>query len=131
MNPRQLATKEESLKIVAMLGNIGGGVKELYIPQFQGPYSAPEFGDSKFYHVDFYNGSTGHNIGLIRTTMEFFPTRWVLMVATEVEETKSQTTALLSGSDDPDSPDNNSTSITFPKPTPATQSTTTSTKASN
>jgi hypothetical protein len=84
MNPNQLATLDEAKQIAAKLGAIGGGVSDTYIPDYFGPYAAPENGGSKFYHFRFHNGAEGFNVGLVRTTMQYFPSRWPLMIATEV-----------------------------------------------
>jgi hypothetical protein len=84
MNPNQLATAEEAKEIAKRLGSIGGGVAETYIPEYGGPYSPPQDGNAKFYHFRFRNGADGFNVGLIRTTMQYFPTRWPVMISTEV-----------------------------------------------
>lgn len=85
MNPMQLATIDEAKAIAAKLGVIGGGVTDTYIPEYLGPYAAPENGTAKFYHFRFKNGADGFNVGLVRTTMQIFPSRWPLMISTEVE----------------------------------------------
>lgn len=84
MNPNQLSTMEEAKKIAALLGTIGGGVADIYIPEYLGPFSAPENGEAKFYHFKFRNGADGFNVGLVRSTMTFFPSRWPVMISTEV-----------------------------------------------
>lgn len=84
MNANQLSTIDEAKAIAAKLGGIGGGVSDIYIPEFVGPYATPGNGDAKFYHLRFHNGAEGFNAGLIRTTMQFFPSRWPLMISTEV-----------------------------------------------
>lgn len=84
MYPNQLATLEEAKDIAAKLGTIGGGVADTYIPDYLGPYTPPENGQAKFYHFKFRNGADGFNVGLIRTTMQYFPSRWPLMIGTEV-----------------------------------------------
>ncbi len=84
MNPNQLATMEEAKDIAAKLSAIGGGVAEIYIPDYLGPYAPPEDGAAKFYHFKFRNGADGFNVGLVRTVMLYFPSRWPLMIATEV-----------------------------------------------
>jgi hypothetical protein len=84
MNPNQLATLDEAKAIAAKLGSIGGGVADIYIPEYFGPFAAPEQGDRKFYHFKFKNGADGFNVGLIRTTMQYSPSRWLMMIATEV-----------------------------------------------
>lgn len=84
MNPNQLATLDEAKAIAAKLSGIGGGVADVYIPQYYGPFATPENGTAKFYHFRFHNGADGFNAGLVRTTMQYFPTRWPLMIATEV-----------------------------------------------
>lgn len=90
MNPNQLATIEEAKSIATRLGSIGGGVADIYIPEYTGPYSAPENGSAKFYHFRFKNGADGFNVGLIRTTMQYNPSRWPLMISTEVNATAPQ-----------------------------------------
>ena len=84
MNHNQLATIDEAKQIAKELGTIGGGVAAIEIPQYFGPFAAPEDGDKKFYHFRFQNGADGFNVGLVRCTMQIFPSRWPLMVATEV-----------------------------------------------
>jgi hypothetical protein len=84
MNPNQLATMEEAQAIVRQLGSAGNGVREVYIPEYGGPYSVPEMGNSKFYHLRFNNGAEGFNVGLIRTLIKQCPTTWLNMVTTEI-----------------------------------------------
>ena len=84
MNPNQLATIEEAKSIALQLGNAGNGVKDIYIPEYDGPYAVPEIGNSKFYHLRFSNGAEGFNAGLIRTLMKQCPTSWLNMVTTEI-----------------------------------------------
>ena len=74
MNPNQLATIEEAKAIALQLSTVGNGVKDIYIPQYDGPYTAPEVGNSKFYHLRFNNGAEGFNVGLVRTLMKQCPT---------------------------------------------------------
>jgi len=83
MNPSHFITKADADAIVKALGDIGGGVDKLYIPPYWG-IPTPEIGDAKFYHIRFKNGADGFNVGLIRQTMSFFPTRWPAMVDAEV-----------------------------------------------
>ena len=85
MNPNQLATLPEAQDIARDLVNIGGGVVDIYIPEYLGPYRPPEIGDAKFYHFKFANGADGFNAGLIRTMRRMFPTSWPSNVALEVE----------------------------------------------
>ena len=75
---------EEAKAIVLQLGSAGSGVREIYIPEYEGPYSVPELGNSKFYHLRFNNGADGFNVGLIRTLMKQCPTSWLNMVSTEI-----------------------------------------------
>ena len=84
MNPNQLATMEEAKSIVLQLGSAGNGVREIYIPEYDGPWSVPELGSSKFYHLRFNNGAEGFNVGLVRTLMKQCPTSWLNMVSTEI-----------------------------------------------
>lgn len=84
MNPNQLATLDEAKAIAAKLANIGGGIKDIYIPEYTGPFATPQIGDSKFYHFRFYNGAEGFNAGLVRSFMNAYPTSWPNMIATEV-----------------------------------------------
>ena len=81
----QLATREEAQQIAQALGSIGGGVVDTYIPEYGGPFTAPENGEAKFYHIQFANGAEGFNVGLIRAFMQYSPMRWPTMIATEVE----------------------------------------------
>ncbi len=84
MNPNQLATMDEAKGISTLLGSAGGGVRDIYIPEYDGPWAAPEMGSSKFYHFRFSNGAEGFNVGLIRTLMKQCPTSWLNMVITEI-----------------------------------------------
>ena len=84
MNPNQLSTIEEAKALAAQLGSTGGGVRDIYIPEYDGPYMAPEIGTSKFYHFRFANGAEGFNAGLIRTLIKQCPTSWLNMVSTEI-----------------------------------------------
>ena len=84
MNPNQLSTLAEAKAIALQLGSAGNGVKDIYIPEYEGPWAVPEIGDSKFYHFRFNNGAEGFNAGLIRTLMKQCPTSWLIMVITEI-----------------------------------------------
>jgi hypothetical protein len=84
MNPNQLATMDEAKAIAAQLGTLGNGVKDIYIPDYEGPFSPPSSGTSMFYHFRFNDGAEGFNVGLIRTLMKSFPTTWMNMIATEI-----------------------------------------------
>jgi hypothetical protein len=87
MNPKQLSTMEEAKAIAAKLGTIGGGVADIYDPSENdhNPFLARPDGEAKWYHFRFKNGVDGFNVGLIRTFMQVFPSRWPLMVSTEVD----------------------------------------------
>jgi hypothetical protein len=103
----QFVTLDEAKAVAAQLTDIGGGVlpynpnteidmyppgqnddpqrSGIYIPAYTtGPFATPQQGDSKFYHFRFENGAEGFNVGLIKATMAFSPTRWPLMLALEV-----------------------------------------------
>ena len=90
----QFVTLEDAKKIAKALGEIGGGVAPynadlpdesgIYIPDYVGPFATPQEGGRKFYHLRFRNGAEGFNCGLVKATMEYSPTRWPLMIATEV-----------------------------------------------
>lgn len=90
----QFVTLEDAKKIANELGSIGGGVMPfnaddpessgIYIADYVGPFATPEAGERKFYHFRFRNGADGFNAGLVKRTMEYAPTRWPLMIATEV-----------------------------------------------
>lgn len=102
----QFLTLAEAKQIAQKLGDIGGGVlphkpetevetpsvwgvpeddaSGIYIPAYIGPFATPEQGDKKFYHFRFRNGASGFNAGLVKRTMEYAPTRWPIMIATEV-----------------------------------------------
>ena len=84
MNPNQLSTMDEAKAIALLLGSAGNGVKDVYIPEYQGPWAAPELGDSKFYHFRFNDGAEGFNVGLIRALIKQCPTTWLNMVITEI-----------------------------------------------
>lgn len=84
MNPNQLATEDEAKALALQLAGVGNGVKEWYIPEYDGPWSAPEMGASKFYHYRFNNGAEGFNVGLVRTLKKQCPTSWLNMIATEI-----------------------------------------------
>ena len=81
-NPNQLATMEEVDQIVAKLNaaNIGGGVVAIYIPQWSGPFPEPSDGKARQYCLTYANGSTGHNVGLIRSTINSNPGLWQQML---------------------------------------------------
>jgi hypothetical protein len=90
----QFTTFEEAQRIAKEVGAIGGGVlpfqaedperSGIYIAEYYGPFATPEDGERKFYHFRFRNGAEGFNAGLVKRTMEYAPTRWPLMLATEV-----------------------------------------------
>lgn len=101
----QFVTLEDAKAIAAQLGDMGGGVlpynadteletapplqntdphrSGIYIPQYA-QFATPQQGDQKFYHLRFRNGAEGFNAGLVKATMTIFPTRWPIMIATEV-----------------------------------------------
>lgn len=80
----QLSTLAETKQIASLLGTLGGGVANTYIPEYDGPYGAPSMGESKFYHFTFADGADGFNVGLIRALMSQCPTSWPIMLATEI-----------------------------------------------
>lgn len=84
MNPQQLTTLEEAREIARDLGSMGGGVIDVYIPEYLGPYRPPEIGESRFYHFKFANGADGFNAGLVREMRKYFPTSWPSIVTLEV-----------------------------------------------
>lgn len=97
----QYTTLDEAKKLAKEIGEIGGGVRRyiqddndnsgIYIPEYVGgPFQTPSDGDRKFFHFRFENGADGFNGGLIKATMAYFPTRWPLMLALEVEAAKKQ-----------------------------------------
>jgi hypothetical protein len=105
----QFVTLDDAKSIAAQLGDIGGGVMPynsnteletapplqdedpnrsgIYIPVYA-QFQTPEQGDHKFYHFRFRNGAEGFNAGLVKTFMQIFPTRWPLMIGTEVNASK-------------------------------------------
>jgi len=106
----QFVTLEDAKAAAAQLGDIGGGVlpynpdteletgwpdpnnvdpnrSGIYIPVYCGT-PTPQQGDRKFYHLRFRNGADGFNAGLVKATMTIFPTRWPVMVGTEVQAAK-------------------------------------------
>lgn len=97
----QFVTLKEAKLIADQLtvANIGRGVPPynanepdksgIYIPEYNGPFATPEDGERKFYHIRFRNGAEGFNAGLLAQTMRYAPTRWPLMIATEVNDAAS------------------------------------------
>lgn len=85
MNPNQLATEAEAKVIAEKLGNLGGGVKDTYIPEYDGPWGVPSMGDNKFFHFRFQVGAEGFNVGLIRTLAKQCPTTWLNIMAIEID----------------------------------------------
>lgn len=83
MNPNQLATFEEAVDIKAKLGSIGGGVVNIYVPEYS-YFKAPENGAAKFLHFDFANGARGINVGLVRETIKRNPFSWTAMLAADI-----------------------------------------------
>ncbi|MBI2688696.1 MAG: hypothetical protein HYX27_20535 [Acidobacteria bacterium] len=83
MNTNQLATLEEAVDIKKQLGLFGGGVSNVYVPEYQ-YFAAPNDGDKKFYHFDFVNGAKGLNVGLIRETIKRNPFTWPAMIAADI-----------------------------------------------
>ena len=81
-NPNQLSTMAQVDETVAQLNakNIGGGVAAVYIPEWGGPFPEPSDGASRQYCLTYNNGSTGHNVGLIRVTIENNPNTWPQML---------------------------------------------------
>lgn len=83
-NPNQLTTMDEAKTIASELWFAGGGVKDIYIPEYLGPYSSPENGLAKFYHFRFHNGAEGFNAGLIREFRKMFKFTWPQIIMDEV-----------------------------------------------
>jgi hypothetical protein len=92
----QFTTLDEAKTVVKQLGAIGGGIAPfdsdnsetsgIYIPEYAvGPFQTPQDGERKFFHLRFRNGVDGFNAGLVKATMAIFPTRWPLMISTEVD----------------------------------------------
>lgn len=81
----QLSTLKQVEDVKKLLANMGGGVKEHYIPEYGGPYVVPENGDRKFYHLRFNNGNEGFNVGLIIYFIKSFPVTWPLMLSQQIE----------------------------------------------
>lgn len=86
MNPDQLSTISEALELSSLLGGIGKGVKDIYIPEYGGPFKAPEIGNSKFYHFRFNNGAEGLNVGLVRETLKKDPNTGLQRIALDVSQ---------------------------------------------
>ncbi len=92
----QYTTLDEAKSIAKQLGAMGGGVAPfdadsaetsgIYVPEYcGGPFQTPQDGERKFFHIRFRNGADGFNAGLIKSTMAIFPTRWPLMISSEVD----------------------------------------------
>lgn len=88
MNPAQLSTLSEALELKNILGNIGKGVSEIYIPQYSGPFGPPQelSTNRKFYHFKFNNGAEGLNVGLIRETLEKDPNTGLQRIELDVNQ---------------------------------------------
>lgn len=86
MNPAQLSTLTEALELKNILGNIGKGVSEIYVPQYGGPFAPPQDLSTgrKFYHFRFNNGADGINVGLVRETLEKDPNTGLQRIALDV-----------------------------------------------
>jgi hypothetical protein len=84
-NDMQLTTMEEVDQVVAKLNGagIGGGVASVYLPTWSGPFPEPRNGDSRQYCLTYENGSTGHNVGLIKNVIERNPVGWEDMLRAE------------------------------------------------
>mgnify|MGYP000662176818 CR=1 FL=1 len=105
----QLTSIEEAKMLASRVGTLGGGVVDIYIPEYAGPFTAPKEGELRFYHFKFGSGVSGFNAGLIRETMRLFPSRWPLMLATELDAAART--------------QSNVTSVSNPYPNPPPQST--------
>lgn len=54
----QLSTIEQAQIMAQLLANASGvAVTKIFIPEYDGGFAAPAQGDSKFYHIQFANGS--------------------------------------------------------------------------
>lgn len=84
-NPNQLTTMKQVDETVAKLNaaNIGGGVSKIFIPQWSGPFPEPGDGTARQYCIEYKNGSSGHNVGLIRRVMESEPQSWKQMLSAD------------------------------------------------
>lgn len=91
-NPAQLSTLMEALELKAILGSIGNGVKEIYIPVYHGPFQPPQdlSTNRKFYHFRFNNGADGINVGLVRETLERDPNTGLERIALDVNQGAKQ-----------------------------------------
>ena len=87
-NPNQLTTMEQVDEVVAKLNaaGIGGGVSSIYLPEWSGPFPEPSDGASRQYCVTYSNGSTGHNVGLIRITIENNSQGWQQMLQDDASQ---------------------------------------------
>jgi len=88
-NPNQLTTMAQVDETVAQLNaaNIGNGVAAIYIPEWSGPFPEPSDGEARQYCLTYNNGSTGHNVGLIRVTIENNPNTWQVMLQADAVAT--------------------------------------------
>ena len=91
-NPNQLTTMAQVDETVAKLNaaNIGGGVAAVYIPEWVGPFPEPGDGEARQYCLTYNNGSTGHNVGLIRVTIENNPNTWQQMLQADAAVTATK-----------------------------------------
>lgn len=82
----QFITFEDAVKVKGQLGHIGGGVTDIYVPKYGGPFQSGEIGDAKFLHFDFANGAKGLNVGLIALTIRNNPYTWPNMISLDVSQ---------------------------------------------
>lgn len=77
----QLVTLEQAQAIAKNIGNIGGGVTQIYLNPYDGPYSSPVDGAAGLYEFTFAAGPTNFNAGLIWADMRGSAYSWPAMLA--------------------------------------------------
>lgn len=77
----QLVTPDEAKQIAAAIGDLGGGVTQIYIPPYVGPELQPGEGDAQMFEFTFATGATGYNAGLIWRMMINAPFTWPAQIA--------------------------------------------------
>jgi hypothetical protein len=94
MNPDQLSTLSEAIELAGILGAIGKGVKEIYVPVYGGGFTPPQELSTgrKFYHFKFNNGAEGINVGLVRERLLKDPINGLAGITLDVNQGEKKET---------------------------------------
>lgn len=100
MNPKVLVTLAEAkaiqAKLLAQFPTLAGGAVPddatadapgIFVPTYGGPYSPPSNGDSRYYFFAWktHEDPMLQEVGLVRSVMQYWPTRWPMALFAEYQ----------------------------------------------